>query len=152
MFHLNGNRFNVTEIFGADLRSLAALRIGIALIIIYDLIDRAREIIPFYSNVGVLPRSAIINDGYYYYDLSLHFISGVWYIQALLFFISGIVALSLLLGYRTKMSAIISWILLLSLQNRNPLVNFGADDLLRMVLFWGIFLPWEILYPICQLI
>jgi hypothetical protein len=34
-----------------------------------------------------------------------------------------------------------SWILLVSLQNRNPLLLQGGDILFRMILFWAMFLP-----------
>lgn len=41
-----------------------------------------------------------------------------------------------------------SWFLLLSLQNRNTLIGQGGDDLLRMLLFWSIFLPWGRFYSL----
>ncbi|MGZ4099600.1 MAG: hypothetical protein ACXVNM_12015, partial [Bacteroidia bacterium] len=40
----------------------------------------------------------------------------------------------------------LSWFMLLSLHNRNGLILQGGDDLLRMVLFWGIFIPWGARY------
>jgi hypothetical protein len=48
----------------------------------------------------------------------------------------------LLLGYRTRLATVASWLLLLSLHNRNPLISQGGDDLLRMLVFWAMFLPW----------
>lgn len=36
--------------------------------------------------------------------------------------------------------------MLMSLHNRNSFILQGGDDLLRMVLFWGIFLPWGARY------
>lgn len=36
--------------------------------------------------------------------------------------------------------------MLLSLHNRNGLILQGGDDLLRMVLFWGMFIPWGARY------
>ena len=47
----------------------------------------------------------------------------------------------MLVGYRTKIATCIVWALTVSLQNRNMLIHSGADDLLRMVLFWSLFLP-----------
>ena len=46
------------QLFGLDLRSLAAFRIGVALIIIADLIIRFGDIQSLYSDAGVLPLAA----------------------------------------------------------------------------------------------
>jgi hypothetical protein len=54
----------------------------------------------------------------------------------------------LLLGYQTRLMTLVSWLLLVSVQNRNPLIGQGGDDLLRMLLFWGLFLPWGRLYSL----
>ena len=45
------------EIFGADLRSLAALRIVLALTVLFDLASRATNLAVHYSDGGILPRS-----------------------------------------------------------------------------------------------
>ncbi|NET13417.1 MAG: hypothetical protein F6K08_11435, partial [Okeania sp. SIO1H6] len=42
------------KLFGLDLRSLALFRIGLALIIITDLIIRAGDLTAHYSDAGVL--------------------------------------------------------------------------------------------------
>ena len=48
------------EIFGFDLRSLAVFRIGLALVIIADLFIRFGDIKAHYSDYGILPRTALI--------------------------------------------------------------------------------------------
>ena len=60
---------------------------------------------------------------------------------ALLFLVAAAGAGALLLSYRTRLATLLSWVLLVSVQNRNPLLGQGGDDLLRMLLFWGLFLP-----------
>src|SRR5215210_4692651 len=47
----------------------------------------------------------------------------------------------MLVGYRTRPMTILVWVLVLSIQNRNPLVLSGGDSLLRLLLFWAMFLP-----------
>jgi hypothetical protein len=37
---------------------------------------------------------------------------------------------------------------MVSLQNRNPFIQQSGDDLLRLILFWGIFLPWGNFYSV----
>jgi hypothetical protein len=127
-------------IFGIDLRTLALYRVCLALIIITDLVARARDLTAHYSDAGVLPRAALLGD-IGQWAPSLHLISGSPKIQALLFVFAGVVALALLVGYRTRAATLLSWLLLLSLQARNPAIMQGGDMLLYLLLFWGIFLP-----------
>lgn len=129
------------ELFGADLRSLAALRIGVALAILFDLAQRSGDLIAHYSDFGLAPRAAVIEGTTSRWLISLHFMSGIWEVQALLFLTAGVFALAMLVGYRTRLVSIVSWILLISLHTRNPFVNGGGDIMLRVVLFWCMFLP-----------
>jgi len=136
------------EMFGADLRSLAVLRIGTAILILVDLFQRSQDLVAHYTDFGVLPRAAAIDALYSRWMLSLHFANGTWQFQAFLFLIAAVAALALLLGFRTRPATIISWVLLISLDARNVLLAQGADTLLRLVLFWGIFLPWGAIYSV----
>ena len=47
----------------------------------------------------------------------------------------------MLFGYKIKWMVLICWIGIVSIQNRNPIIYQGGDDLLRMLLFWSFFLP-----------
>lgn len=134
------------ELFGIDVRALATMRVGFALIILFDLANRARSLEAHYTDVGVLPRAEAwrwINTPL---QIPFHFLSGSWEFQAVLFIIAGIFALMMLVGYRTRLATIASWILLVSLQNRNPLLLQGGDVLLRLCMFWAMFLPWGLAY------
>lgn len=127
--------------FGADLRSLAVLRMGIALLIIYDVLQRSRDLVAHYSDFGLLSRTEAINEGYSRWLYSIHFMSGAWQFQAMLFLLLGLFAAALLLGYKTRLATVVSWVLLSSLQTRNLFVNGGGDHMLRIMLFWCMFLP-----------
>ncbi|MDB6069666.1 MAG: hypothetical protein JWL81_837, partial [Verrucomicrobiales bacterium] len=48
---------------------------------------------------------------------------------------------ALLAGFKTRWAVIGSWLMAVSLQNRVPPILNGGDDLCRMLLFWGMFLP-----------
>ena len=143
MNSLRQSRFKkkFAELFGVDLRSLAALRVAMAMLIIVDLIRRSRDLVAHYTDFGVMPRTALIED-YSRWRISLHLANGTWEFQALLFVIAGIFAVALLLGYRTRVVTIASWLMLASLHSRNPALLDGGDVLLRVMLFWAIFLPW----------
>jgi hypothetical protein len=104
-----------------------------------DLFLRSKVIRSHYTDVGVLPRSeqALLVPAH---ELSVHTLSGAFWFQAALFAVAGLVALSLVVGYRTRTATVVSWFLLLSVHNRNPLIESGGV-LLRLLLFWGVFLP-----------
>lgn len=135
------------ELFGFDLRSLAAFRIGVALIVLADLIIRSRDLEIFYSDSGVLPRTALDQIAHPLY-WSFYALSGLPLVQGILFFLAGLIALALLVGYRTRLAAIATWALVISLHNRNPLLLFAGDDMLRALLFWAMFLPLGASYSI----
>ena len=122
------------------------MRIGIALVILVDLLIRISDLEAFYSDTGVLPLEALFRNGWNQYFVSIHTISGLWQIQLVLFILSFFCALMLLMGYRTQLFTVLSWFLLLSLHNRNGFILQGGDDLLRMVLFWAMFIPWGARY------
>jgi len=131
----------LTSIFGCDLRSLAAFRIGLATLTFFDLFDRMRDLRAHYTDWGALPRGALIDLFLHPSCISFHFMNGTWQWQLILFSIALIFAFGLLVGYRTRFMTVASWILLVSLQNRNPLVLQGGDILFRMIFFWAMFLP-----------
>jgi predicted DCC family thiol-disulfide oxidoreductase YuxK len=47
----------------------------------------------------------------------------------------------LLVGYRTRLAAIASWLLLIALHNGDAVILHGGDILLRTLAFWAMFLP-----------
>ena len=124
-----------------DRRSLAAFRIALGLVLLIDLARRAGDIGAFYTDSGVLPRALQGTVAPGYETVSLHALSGGLWLQALLFALATTAALALLIGYRTRVAAFVSLVLLVSIQLRNPLVLNSGDVLLRRLLFWGLFLP-----------
>src|SRR5688572_18983631 len=120
----------MAELFGADLRSLAAFRISLAVLILVDLYNRSADLTAHYTDLGVLPRSVgtfTLPNGWHF---SLYFLSGTPHGQAGLFLLAALFAVALLMGYRTRLVTAVSWALLVSLHVRNPLVLQGGDMLL----------------------
>ncbi len=138
--HLWTSRVSLKEVFSIDLRSLAMLRIGIALVILLDLILRSRDMIAFYTDDGVLPRKSWAQTTHDWY-FSIHAASGELWWQIALFLIAAVFALMLLVGYRTRLATVASWLLLASLLNRTVFILQGGDILLVVISFWAMFLP-----------
>ena len=130
------------EIFGADPRSLALFRIGLASVLLIDLGKRALSLTAHYTDAGVLPRVAIDQHVVKPIFFSpFHMLGGSTGFQAALFIISAAVAICLLVGYRSKAAAFLSLLLNVSLQQRNMLILHQADALLSALLLWSLFVP-----------
>lgn len=127
--------------YGLDIRSLALFRVALALMLLGDLWMRAQDLRVFYTDWGTLPRAVLLNEFAHPWLISLHFMSGQWQVQALLFFAAAVCALMMLFGWRTRFATVMSWVLLTSLHNRNPIILQGGDTLLRMLVMWAMFIP-----------
>ena len=134
--------------FTLDLRALAMLRIGLGVLLLIDLYTRANDLEAHYSNSGVLPLPVLFEHTWNDFFFSFHTGSGLWQVQALFFVVAAFFAVFLIIGFKTRLATVVSWAFLLSLQNRNPMILQGGDDLVRMLLFWGIFLPWGSYYSL----
>ena len=132
---------SIPELFGVDLRSLALFRVALGSLLLTDLVKRAFDLRAHYTDLGVLPRSELIETVSNHWNISIHNANGALEFQAALFIVHGLLALLLIFGYRTRLVTIGCWLLLISLHARNPLVLSGGDTLFRMLLFWGMFLP-----------
>lgn len=131
----------VVDVFGADLRSLAVFRIVLALLVLADLAIRANDLTAHYTDVGVTPRSVLVDQVMSPSQFSFSLLNGGYTFQALLFGVAAFAAICMLLGYRTRLMTLVVWALVLSIQLRNPLVNGADSRLLHLLLFWGILLP-----------
>lgn len=139
--HLSDGRTRVASLFSIDLRSLAVFRMALGVLLLADLYIRVQDLSAHYTDWGALPRDVLIPHFSNPIPLSVHLATGSTLGQALIFLLAGVFALGLLVGFRTPVVTCLSWLLLLSVQARNPRVLHCSDDLLRLLLFWGMFVP-----------
>jgi hypothetical protein len=125
--------------FGLDLRSLALLRMALAVLILWDLVLATEHLRAFYTDEGILPRYMVF--GGHFPLFRLHLLSGAAWFEGLLFAAEAACAVALLLGWRARPAVVLCFVLLVSRQTRNELVLFGPDMVLRIMLFWAMFLP-----------
>ena len=127
--------------FTVDLRALGLLRIAVGLLILSDLMLRSSDWLTFLGAEALygaeLSRSLAEP-----WRLSLYWLFDDPRWTAGLGLLAALAALALTLGIRPWLSTLVSFLLLASLHNRNPLVLQGGDNLLLLLLFWGLFLPW----------
>ena len=131
-----------------DLRALALMRVAIALLVLTDLIIRGNDLAAHYTGQGLWPADLLFNFGWKPGFWSLHAWRDTYSWELFLFCIQGVFAIFLLLGFKTRLSTFIVWLLYISLHNRNLFILQSGDDLLRLTLLWGIFLPWQAYYSI----
>ena len=138
------------QTYGFDLRSMAVFRICLGLMIIVDLVFRSQTLSAMYTDAGYFTRDIArkfwssveysfgVESNTYW---SLHQLSGAYEFQLAMFILAGVAALFLVVGAWTRVATIVSWVLLVSLQTRNPLILTSGDTLLKMMLFWSMFIP-----------
>lgn len=136
------------SLYALDIRALSLMRILSAAVLLIDLVIRATSFTAHYTEHGAVPLNEVARvfwaDGFF----SLYGYSDDSGYVAFLFALSGLVYACLLIGYRTRIMSVLAWLLLLSLHNRNPVVLQCGDDQLRLLLFWGMFLPWGNFYSV----
>lgn len=123
-----------------DLRSLALFRVLLGFMVVIDLLVRSRSLFAHYANLGVWPVVEAINNNNAH-SFSIHFSNGNVPFQIIAMIVQMVAAICYMLGLKTKISNILTWLLVLSLHNRNVLILTPGDDLLRILLFWSLFLP-----------
>lgn len=124
-----------------DPRSLSFFRILLGSLILLDVALRFLDLRAFYTDFGVLPRSVVIERHNPAEHFSLLMGSGAAWFQAAALLCAAISGACLALGYRTRLAALAAWILLVSIQHRNPLILQGGDVLFRIMVLFSAVLP-----------
>lgn len=129
------------ELFAIDVRALACFRIGLGLLLLVDLYGRAKTLRIHYTGEGVFPREIALGLRPDSPLVRAFLLSDRPAVQAALFVLFALVAVLLVLGWRTRLVSIASFVLLASLVRRNPYVCHTGDVLLKALSFWAMFLP-----------
>lgn len=123
-----------------DLTGLALLRIATAIWLLADLVPRATAVSLLQSDDGAFPRAALIAEslpgGW-----TLHLITGAPLLQGALLALAALAHGLLLVGWRTRSAALVSVLLLVSLDNRTPWAALPLDPLLAVLSWCCVLLP-----------
>lgn len=134
--------------YGLDVRALSLMRIVVAFVLLLDLCIRVSSLTDFYTKDGAVPFMGVERQYWQEGYFTLFSLCDEYWYALLLFIVTGLIYLCLLVGFRTKLFTVLAWFMLLSLQNRNTLILQGGDDELRLVVFWGMFMPWGNFYSL----
>ncbi len=124
-----------------DSRPVSLFRICFAALLLKNALYLMPVARLLYSDAGIVPRAQFWDDPAETMRFSLmNYFSESW--MALLFFaLWALVAFALLVGYRTQLMAVLNYLILLSITQRNTFVMTGADQVIAALSFWMIFLP-----------
>lgn len=126
-------------LFGCDIRSLAAFRMVIGLLIFVDAVVRFGAAKSFYSRDGFLDAALAQNASPGAW--SLNYLSDSVGFQQVIFLALACSAVLLSAGCFTRLATFCCWLLIASIHVRNPMYLIGGDTLLRMLVFWCLFIP-----------
>jgi hypothetical protein len=135
------------QVFGCDPRALALFRMGLGLMILWDIGLRWPYLEVFLTDAGPVDRAMatrLLEQDYgkvAEFVWSLNFWSGELWWQQCLMVVLGIAAGGLMIGWRTWWMTLVCWILVVSLHMRCPVILSSGDTLLRCVLFFSLFAP-----------
>ena len=142
----------ILEPFRLSFVSLAILRMGLGIVQIVDTWWRIPYINDFYTDTSILPRDALVQLTGGQHTFSILNASGNYYVQLAFAVITIVIAILLLVGYKTRMMTILSFIMIISYDARNPMISSGADLLIRMTTLWAMFLPLNKVYSMDRLL
>ena len=117
------------------------MRVVLGLTFLSDILNRFGDINAFYSDRGILTRAEFLQNYGIHSKWGLLISGGEPWWVFLLFTVGAIFGIFYTLGIRTRISAVVIWIVYMSLHNRLPIINHGGDNLIRILFFYSVFLP-----------
>jgi hypothetical protein len=124
-----------------DARSAALGRVGLAIVLLVDLLRRVPMLRLFYSNEGLLPNHTLLWRPPTQWMFSFFFLASLPGEAALGFVLCGLVYVALLVGWRTRLMRFLALVCVISLHARVTLVENGGDWTLGELTLWAVFLP-----------
>lgn len=112
------------------------MRILLGLAILIALVDGSLSFLHYFSEDGYLPLSITPRESF-----SVLYLSDDPVFVSIVFILSIIAALLFTAGFQTKITGIVTWVLVVSLHNRNTHIVAGGDGVIEVILFWIMFLP-----------
>ena len=124
-----------------DFRTLSLFRIVFATLLLKDAFYHLKLAHWFYSDAGIVPRSALFDGLARDARFSLMDAIGQGWMAVAFFLLWIVVLVCMLVGYRTRTATILNFIIILSIHERNVYILTGADTAMRVFSFWLMFTP-----------
>ncbi len=124
-----------------DGRSLALCRIGLATVLLVDLLRRLPWVRDLYTNAGLLPNHTELWRPFQAHMFSFYFMASQPEEVAVLFAFSFFCFACFAVGWHTRIFHLLSFAMTTSLHERNLMAENGGTVALATVMVWTAFLP-----------
>src|SRR6185436_594656 len=119
-----------------DARVLGLFRIGLGCVVLFDLLDRLPDLRVFYTDSGLAPRSQVLESWVRVWRFSVFDAVGPPALVYALFAVGFACVFLFTVGWRTRLMTVLSWLFIMSLDERNLVLLDGGDGVMRIMLFW----------------
>jgi predicted DCC family thiol-disulfide oxidoreductase YuxK len=126
---------------GLDLRPLGLFRITFGFILTVATIDIEPILRDVLSDEGMMPRSALLGGIARGNRFSIFDVAGPYWVTIALWIIAVAACICLTVGWHSRISSIVAFFFVCGLHERNLLAFDGADNVIRVMLFWMMFMP-----------
>jgi len=134
--------------FFVDSRALGIYRVLLGILCFIDIFRRYEFVDIFYTNDSIISIST--SNSFYKFFTLLRAFTSSWEVH--LFFIIGLIfSILLIIGYKTKLSQIITSIIIISIHNRAIMLENAGDLMFNNILILSLFLPLGISFGIDSL-
>jgi predicted DCC family thiol-disulfide oxidoreductase YuxK len=117
------------------------MRIVFGAVLFLSVADIAPVLFTFLSDDGVMPRHALLNGLVRGDRFSLFWAVGPKWLLTTLYGVTLLSLASFSVGYLTKVSNLVAFVLVCGLHERDLMAFDGADNVIRVMLFWMLFMP-----------
>ncbi|MHB1846632.1 MAG: HTTM domain-containing protein, partial [Deltaproteobacteria bacterium] len=135
-----------------DLRPLGLMRITFGCIVLLATADILPILFDILSDTGVMPRSALLGGIARANRICVMDIAGPHWVCVAIWLLAMLATLAFTLGFHTRVATVATFVLVSSLHERNLLAFDGADNVIRVMLFWLMFMPAGARYSLDSLI
>jgi predicted DCC family thiol-disulfide oxidoreductase YuxK len=125
---------------GLDLRPLGLFRILFGFLATVSIVDMWPILHDLLSDEGAMPRAALLGivrlNRFSLFDLA-----GPYWVTLLLWLLTIAACVCLTLGWHSRLSTVAAFLLVTGIHERNLIAFDGADNVIRVMLFWMMFMP-----------
>jgi predicted DCC family thiol-disulfide oxidoreductase YuxK len=124
-----------------DLRPLGFMRIAFGAVLFWSTLDLSPVLFDFFSDSGVAPRGALLGSMVRQARFCLYDVAGPPWVLVALYWLTLLSILIFMLGWHSRLASITTFLLVCGIHERNLLVFDGSDNMIRVLLFWLMFMP-----------
>ncbi|HUB08600.1 MAG TPA: DCC1-like thiol-disulfide oxidoreductase family protein [Myxococcales bacterium] len=124
-----------------DLRPLGLFRIAFGVVLILAVADIGPVLFDLLSDSGVMPRSALLGGIARTNRFSIMDFAGTPWAVTMVWVLALLAVFAFTVGWHSRLATVASFLLVSGIHERNLLAFDGADNVIRTLLFWAMFMP-----------